>query len=116
MGFPAIQTVPGNKLLILGTETELFAFTGVMHYQADIELKQFVAGETIELKLYTMRQQDGLFYQNGAPITYTGQAAGGGANGEKEHTFPFIAAYGFRVTGKQTGGTAHTILWQVFKV
>jgi len=116
MPFPAIQPVPGNKLMVLGVETEMFAFSGVNHYQCDIFTKLLVAGESLELKFYLQRQQDGLYYQSGAPVTITGSAGGGSANGEQIYSFPFVSSHGVRVTGKQTGGTARLIDWVVYKI
>jgi hypothetical protein len=116
MPFPAIQPVPGNKLMVLGSDETMFTFEDVAHYQCDIALNLLVAGESLELRFYLKRQQDSLFYQAGAPVTITGSAGGGQANGEKTYSFPFVAGHGVRVTGKQTGGTARLIDWCVYKV
>jgi len=114
--FPNIQPVPGDKPMVIGVETEMFAFSTLNHYQCDISLEALVSGDTLVLRQYVRKQEDGLFYQVGPAVTITGQAGGGHSDGSKIYSFPMIAGLGVRVTGNQTAGVARTIDWCVYKV
>ena len=118
MGYPPSTTIPGDQLLTLGVETQIAQFEAIpaQHYQITIGLEDFVNGESIEFRFYTKRPHDNQYYQEGLPVSFAGQAGGGGPNGQKHFTIDFRAGIGVRVTGLQTGGVAHTIEWFAIRV
>ena len=103
--------------MILNTFVEVCKFESVNHFQFTIKLTDLLATESIEIRYFTKAPNDDEWYLEEPSVTLgPGPFPGTGDNNRDNYTIPFIAAKGIKVEAKQTGGTAKTLSWYMWKV
>jgi hypothetical protein len=107
------EVTQGTQTAVIGTEHTLGGEqTANRRFEAYIDLTNMVAGDTVEIRAYVKVISAAGTFRCIGPDTFTGD------QGENElvYVLSVPSKYGWKLTLKQTVGTARTFDWIIYEV
>jgi|SRR6476469_9630921 len=100
----------GTQTAVIGTEHTLFSTATSKYFTGYIDLTNVVAGDTVEIRVSVIAKTAGSY------ILYFLATYSGAQSNPLVYLPPLPSDIGYKVTLKQTVGTARTYDWRVYEI
>ncbi|HYK46555.1 MAG TPA: hypothetical protein VEV83_15370 [Parafilimonas sp.] len=107
---PLTLSANGTSTMIIGTEVTLYNPTSIKRFDGYVDLSAMATGDTIELRVYVLIDTLGAYKQ------YNIQTYADSQTSPLKYIPTLPSDIGWKLTAKQTLGTARTITWRIYEV